>query len=275
MSTIAERKSQNLPRFKKPGCDDVYSLFDAFVKTALMDNRAIDFSQEPARNEDGSFAFVTRGESFLDIVKANRENAVPRDASFDIDTAKSVALAHYTWLWSLGFKGNGSAGLWNAPASPSNKKKDVPFVGAVIEQFMTWAKKPEFASVAEAKAALLKFVLKTRRTEAVGIRHGLAHLCDPDLYINFYNVDEKVAVIKQHSKFIENFEQQPVKYRYTSYYEEPRKPYFAEFSDEQVAHIFDALAALPADAGLEYGAFMEQFFTPQLPKKNTDKSKTR
>ena len=66
MPTIAERKSQNLPRFKKPGCDDVYGLFDAFVKTAFMDNRAIDFSQEPTRNEDGSFAFATRGESFLD-----------------------------------------------------------------------------------------------------------------------------------------------------------------------------------------------------------------
>lgn len=275
MSTIAERKSQNLPRFKKPGCDDVYGLFDAFVKTAFMDNRAIDFSQEPTRNEDGSFAFATRGESFLDIVKANRDNAVPRDAAFDAETAKSVALAHYTWLWALGFKGNGSDGLWKAPASPSNKKKDIPFVAAAIEQFMTWAKRPEFATVAEAKAAFLKFVLKTRRTEAVGIRHGLMHLCDPDLYINFYNVDEKVAVIKQHSKFIENFEQQPVKYRYTSYYEDPRKPYYAEFSDEQVAHIFDALASLPADAGLEYGAFMEQFFTPQLPKKNADKSRKR
>ena len=66
MSTIAERKSQNLPRFKKPGCDDVYSLFDAFVKTALMDDRAIDFSQEPTRSEDGSFVFVTREEKFSD-----------------------------------------------------------------------------------------------------------------------------------------------------------------------------------------------------------------
>ena len=101
------------------------------------------------------------------------------------------------------------------------------------------------------------------------------HLCDPNLYINFYNVDEKVAIIKQHSKFIENFEQQPVKYRYTSYYEEPRKPYYAEFSDEQVAHIFDVLASLPADAGLEYSAFMAQFFTPQLPKKNAENLKKR
>ena len=275
MSTIAERKSQNIPRFKKPGCDDVYSLFDAFVKTALMDDRAIDFSQEPARSEDGSFAFVAREEKFSDIVKANRDNVVAKDSPFDIETARSVAQAHFTWLWMLGFKGNGKAGLWDAPASPSNKKKDLLLVTAIIEQFVTWAKKPEFASVAEAKAAFLKFVLKTRRTEAVGIRHGLAHICDPDLYINFYNVDEKVAVIKQHSKFIENFQQQPVKYRYTSYYEEPRKPYYAEFSDEQIAHIFDALATLPADAGLEYEAFMAQFFTPQLPKRNADKSKKK
>lgn len=275
MSTIAERKSQNLPRFKKPGCDDVYSLFDAFVKTALMDDRAIDFSQEPTRSEDGSFAFATREEKFSDIVKANRDNVVAKDSTVDLETAKSLALAHYTWLWSLGFKGNGSAGLWDAPASPSNKRKDIPLVAAIIEQFVTWAKKPVFADVAEAKAAFLKFVLKTRRTEAVGIRHGLMHLCDPDLYINFYNVDEKVAVIKQHSKFIENFQQQPVKYRYTSYYEEPRKPYYAEFSDEQVAHIFDVLASLPADAGLEYSAFMAQFFTPQFPKKNSENLKKR
>ena len=275
MPTIAERKSQNLPRFKKPGCDDAYSLFDAFVKTALMDDCTIDFSQEPTRGEDGSFAFVTREEKFSDIVKANRDNVVAKDSTVDLETAKSLALAHYTWLWMLGFKGNGREGLWKAPASPSNKKKDIPFVAAAIEQFVTSAKKPVFADVAEAKAALLKFVLKTRRTEAVGIRHGLAHLCDPDLYINFYNVDEKVAVIKQHSKFIENFEQQPVKYRFTSYYEDPRKPYYAEFSDEQVAHIFDALASLPADVGLEYAAFMEQFFTLQLPKKNADKAKKR
>ena len=288
MSTIAERISQNVPRFKKQEGEVIYRLFDAFLKTTLLDDRIIDFSQEPVKTPDGIIEFFSREESFKDMVKGVVDGTATAEAN-------ALFNAHVFWLWTLGMSGTqttcgtdnlkvlkleekgiafpGKLGLWNAPATISNKRNDFALISAILSQFVTWSKKPEFANLDELKAAFLKFVLKTRRTVSAGIRHGLMHLCDPALYIPLYTVEEKVAVIKQHSKFIENFEQTPVKYRFTSYFEDTHKGYYAEFSDEQVAHIFDALAALPAESGLEYDAFMKQFFEVKLAKKTPSKPK--
>lgn len=306
MPTIAERISQNAPRFKKQDAEVIYKLFDAFLKTTLLDNRAIDFSQEPVQTPDGIIEFVPRDESFSDLVKhyASVNEAIAKEKAEDqepkttIDEPYAVAGAHFYWLWTLAmnnapttcgadnlkilkFEESGAAfpgklGLWNASTSPANKRNDLALIVAVLTQFATWSKKPAFANVDELKAEFLKFVLKTRRTLSAGIRHGLMHLCDPNLYVYFCSIDDKMTVIKQHSLFIESFHQTPVKYRFTSYFEDTHKGYYAEFSDEQVAHIFDALAALPSNTGMEYGAFMESFFdgpAKKAAKKTPKKAK--
>ena len=114
------------PRFKLEDKENIYALFDAFIKKTLVEDRAIDFSAPAILKDDGTIEFYESDYRFSDLIRGADHNKTK--ASFEKIIAKPISkkckrqatseppaekdesptnqilllAAHLYWLWSLG-----------------------------------------------------------------------------------------------------------------------------------------------------------------------------
>lgn len=273
MYTIANQKSNNTPRFKNFDSEIVYKLFDAFVQTTLVDNKAIDFSKPMVAGENGSLAFVPREENFTNIINGMCQEP-------------ALLSAHLNWLWTLGMTNsnttcgkenaaalniaengdafNGKIGLWKIRLIPSNKKKDLCFIESALKRFATWPNKPTHMTLSEAKTYLAQIAFKVKNTLAADMRHGLLHLCDPDTYICLYTQSEKVEAVKLNENVLvgESLTSRtfgPAVYEgYSVNYKDVKAGYDADLTEEKLCRLYDILSGDAAVQDISLQTFINK-----------------
>lgn len=208
MPTLSELKNAGMPRFRVPGKDKVYSLFDAFIKTTLENDQVIDFSKEPISNPDGSFEFFTTEGSFKDMLLKVKKDL---DASINIKTFFkqennnayfNVIKEHLSKLFLLGVGDIESTlhtkaeGLWSMGMVVEHQPANFCFLIKLLHQIVTW---PQSTKPATIKLALEKKCLTVDDKDSgkASVRHAILHFCNQDKYIHLINQDDKTEFVKR------------------------------------------------------------------------------
>ena len=271
-------------RFMVEGKKSVYKLFDAFLQKTILEDRAIDFSKPAEVREDGSVDFAGSERCFSEIVgvKADPEykqamedllSGDVADLSEDMLADLNLAAAHVHWLWSLGMDERKTCcgkfgksiglqenwmdnlegykvndGLWKVKLA--GLKKELLLVFSILHRFVTWAKKPEFSTIEEVKAALVEFVFKSKKNCDAPVRNGLLHFCNPDKYIGIYSFEKKAELVEHYSEFLRDYrvsDYASFQLQDSIYYSKRmgtalrRHIYQANRTEEKICYIFDKM----------------------------------
>lgn len=153
-----------------------------------------------------------------------------------IDVQKMV-YAHLNWVWTIG----NELGL---EASSVIRDKNIAFACGVFKRFVTSQNYANCTDVSSVKQELLKFCFKASSTTDFAIRHCLEHLCNPNMNIALFSVDEKLQVLKVHESIARSLRfKQPMYYEgYALYYRDVKRGYYSGCTEDRICQVFDVYA---------------------------------
>lgn len=145
--------------------------------------------------------------------------------------------AHLNWIWSLGKE----LGL---EASSVIRDKNIEFACGIFKRFITSLIYDSCTDVDTMKQELLKFCYKASSTTDFAIRHCLEHLCNPNVNIALFSVDEKLRILKEHESIARAIRfKQPMYYEgYALYYKDVKRGYYSACTEDRICQIFDVYA---------------------------------
>lgn len=238
MPKMKDFSKKNEPRFLLRDKWIIYSLFDAFVETTLIGNRAIDFSIAPTIDSERIIHFDTLKNKFSDLLNLeinllrageksfyNEKIILSKIADFANSYEYNLLFAHFNWLWSLGFnecaiksttcgtygqnigiKNEKSlafveGGLWSPRKAAGRKPNDFLFMFEIFKQYMNASARA--GDIHLAKRDLERITLEKYRFNSTPMANAILHYCNPNEHIHIFASDVKRQILEEAQ---ENFE---------------------------------------------------------------------
>lgn len=164
--------------------------FDTFIRKTILDNTTVEPNEKGISFSDlvlgdGSAAYGKQVVNYIKMsVNSKDSNKMTRlkFAQQDPETAQRIELLceHLRFLDQI----------CNDLNAEHSQKKSMILLYWVLQQFMSWPKKPQFNSVEEVKDALVYFANRVQPEAASYARAGLMHACDPVKFATLNDVEK-------------------------------------------------------------------------------------
>ena len=174
--------------------------FDTFIQKTILDNSTI----EPNENGytfsdlvlgDGSAAYGKQVVSYIKMpIKSKDESKMTRVkfAQQNPETVQKIELL-CEHLQVLDRSCNDLNDIFNfsnyTASSGHSQKNSMILLYWVLQQFMSWPKKPQFNSIEEVEDSLIYFANRVQPKAASFARAGLMHTCNPVKFATLKDVE--------------------------------------------------------------------------------------